>query len=92
MSDPKKETIRPFGFLSASTFPELMDRNPTVRSCMLSGGTAEDCAVRLAADNERLIELLKKQLSIIPRKIRLPDGRVMIWRCPDELIPESETW
>jgi hypothetical protein len=28
-------------------------------------------------------------LAISPKKYRLPDGRVVVWHCPDELVPEE---
>lgn len=27
---------------------------------------------------------------IAPKKVRLPDGKVMVYRCPDELIPVKD--
>ena len=70
-------------------FEELCARNATVRAVLLSGGTAEDCAVHLAEQNARLIEHITKLEMIAPFKIRAPDGRTLIWRCSDEFIPEK---
>ena len=56
---------------------------------MKAGGTAEDCAVALSVEYDRLVDRVIALDSIAPRKIKLPDGRVLIWRCPDELVPES---
>jgi len=57
---------------------------------MRAGGTAEDCAVALSVHNDRLIDRLMTLEGIAPRRIKLSDGRVMVWRCPDHLIPETD--
>lgn len=40
------------------------------------------------------IEDLNKQLAkletIAPRRIKLPDGKIYVWHCPDDLIPLKE--
>ena len=75
---------------SGSTFQHLRLHNPIVAHIMRAGGTAEDCAVALAEHNDRLIARLMTLEGIAPRRIKLPDGRVMVWRCPDHLIPETD--
>jgi len=72
-----------------STFLHLRRNNAIVARIMDAGGTAEDCAVALSVENDRLADRVMALDSIAPRKIKLPDGRVLIWRCPDELVPES---
>ena len=67
----------------------LRRNNAIVARIMDAGGTAEDCAVALSVENDRLADRVMALDSIAPRKIKLPDGRVLIWRCPDELVPES---
>ena len=76
--------------MSASTFDQLRLHNPIVAHIMRAGGTAEDCAVALSAHIDRLVERLMTLEGIAPRKIKLPDGRVMVWHCPDRLIPETD--
>lgn len=73
-----------------SAFDQLIRKNQIVARIMLAGGTAEDCAVSLAAHNDRLVHRLMALEGIAPRKIKLQDGRVMVWRCPDNLIPETK--
>jgi len=75
--------------LGCSTFLHLRRNNPIVARIMKAGGTAEDCAVALSVEYDRLVDRVIALDSIAPRKIKLPDGRVLIWRCPDELVPES---
>jgi hypothetical protein len=72
------------------TFQYLRLHNPMVADIMQDGGTVEDCAVALAVCYDRLVDRLMTLEGIAPRRIRLPDGRVMVWRCPDHMIPETD--
>ena len=93
MTDSRQtENAAPRGTSAAdcSTFQHLLLNNQIVAHIMRAGGTAEDCAVALAAHNDRLVGRLMTMESIAPRRIKLPDGRVMVWRCPDHLIPEAD--
>lgn len=73
-----------------ATFDHLRLHNPIVAQIMRAGGTAEDCVVALAAHNDRLMDRLMALERIVPRQIRLPNGRVMVWRCPNHLVPETD--
>jgi hypothetical protein len=70
------------------TFEELQYHNEVVRRVMLSGGTPEDCCIALAAVIDAQQAEIVRLLDIAPRKIRMQDGGVMIWRCPDEFVPD----
>lgn len=87
-----KPQARPpeYGGATGSTFQHLRLHNPIVAHIMRAGGTAEDCAVAIAAHNDRLVDRLMTLEGIAPRRIKLPDGRVMIWRCPELLVPETD--
>ena len=87
MNDTEREEIIP---MIGSTFEHLRLNNPIVAQIMRRGGTAEDCAVALAVHNDRLVDRLMTLEGIAPRRIKLPDGRVMVWRCPNRLIPETD--
>ena len=76
--------------MTGSTFESLRLHNPIVAHIMRAGGTAKDCAVALSSHNDRLVERLMTLECIAPRKIKMPDGRVMVWRCPDHMIPETD--
>jgi hypothetical protein len=67
-------------------FEILRIRNPIVASIMHYGGTVEDCAVALAAENECLRERISELGSLIPRKARLTFGEVVLWRGPDDAV------
>lgn len=69
---------------------ELVNKNRLVRDALSFGGTAEDCCVLLARQNEQLADQLAKLMLIAPRKIILQDGRIEIYRCPDDLVPISD--
>ena len=65
-----------YGGATGSTLQHLRLHNPIVAQIMRAGGTAEDCAVALAASNDRLVDRLMTLEGIAPRRIKLPDGRV----------------
>lgn len=52
-------------------------------------GTAEDCVIALANHAEELFAKVVELEAIAPKKIRAVDGKVYVWRCPDDLIPEA---
>lgn len=48
----------------------------------------EKIIVQLVREKEECFKRILDLESIAPRKITLPDGRVMVWRCPEGLIPD----
>lgn len=82
----RRETPRP----ARPTWDRIRLDNPIVAEIMRAGGTPEDCCVALAQALEQTAEKAMRYMMIAPRKIRLPDGRVMVWRCPEELVPETD--
>jgi len=73
--------------LVGSKFDKLRQTNAIVHQTLGSGGSAEDCCVNLANHNDALIEQLMRAEAIAPRKITLDDGRTLIYRAPDNLVP-----
>lgn len=65
-------------------FEVLQLKNPIVASILRYGGTAEDCAVALAGENARLMARIAELESLAPRRVRLPNGNILLWRAPDE--------
>ena len=50
--------------------------------------TSEERQIReLEKENARLRQQLAEWSRIVPRRIRLPGGRALIWRCPDDMVP-----
>jgi hypothetical protein len=59
---------------------------------MLRAGEGPEAIIgQLAADKEQYLKRIMELESIAPRKVVLPDGRVMIWQCPLELVPPMNT-
>jgi hypothetical protein len=74
---------------SVRSFEQARATNETVRAILANGGTAEDCVVALVNQNLVGMAQLARVQAIAPRKYRLPDGRVFVWRCPDDMVPED---
>jgi hypothetical protein len=53
------------------------------------GATATEIIGTLAHEKRVLLNRIAALEAIAPRKTTLPNGRTMIWHCPDELIPEA---
>lgn len=60
----------------------------TVQSMAKSGAHAGEIIGALAQEKRALIERIAVLQSIAPKKITMTNGRVMVWHCPNELIPE----
>lgn len=61
----------------------------TVAKMLEAGAGLESIIAQLVAEKEWGFKRIIALESIAPRKIRLPDGMVMVWHCPDDLIPDS---
>jgi hypothetical protein len=72
-----------------SSWEQARATDPTIRATLRAGGTAEDCCVLLLAQLDTAYARMRRLESITPRKFRLPDGRLFVWHCPDDLVPES---
>jgi len=70
------------------TFEYVRTHSPIVASILAAGGSCEDCVVGLVQAMDSLTERVSVLEGMVPRKYRLDDGRVLIWRCPDNLVPE----
>jgi hypothetical protein len=68
---------------------EEAKHNAIVAGVLLAGGDAIDCVKALCQVNKENVNRLIKLDMLVPRKIKSGD-KVFIWRCPEELIPESE--
>jgi hypothetical protein len=70
-----------------TSLDQVRNNDATVHGIMKSGGSLSDCVVALANQKQDMLDRITELESIAPKAIRLPDGGVMIWRCPDHLIP-----
>lgn len=53
-----------------------------------AGASDAQIACALARMNHALVDRIMKLEAIAPRRIRLADGTALVWRCPDELVPD----
>lgn len=60
-----------------------------VNRVLEAGGSLEDCICYLSKHNAELVEKVIELEMLVPKKIRISPEKVMIWQCPDELIPET---
>lgn len=57
---------------------------------LLEQGYAHSVIIgRLSAEKVKLMNRIMELETIAPRKIVMPDGKVMLWQCPAELVPET---
>lgn len=69
-------------------FNKLVKENALAHTIMETpGGTAEDCAVGLAKENEWLRNRVAALISIAPKRLRVTGGEDLIWRCPEKAVP-----
>ena len=70
-----------------STLHDARQTSPVVEHVLRAGGTLEDVVCALVNIHTGLTNRLIELEGLAPRKIKMPDGRVLIWRCPEELVP-----
>lgn len=70
-----------------TTVEEATKTNPFLAEAMRVGMTNEEIICFLSANNEALQRRLLRLSMISPTRLKLPDGREMIWRCPARLVP-----
>ena len=73
---------------AGSAFDRVRLTDVTVHQMLAHGRSLEETIVALVCEKNRFTQRIMELESIAPRKIVLPDGRVVVWRCPDELVPE----
>lgn len=70
-----------------TSLTQAKNTDATVHRILSLGGTQADCVVALVNEKEALAKRIMELDAIAPKKIKLDDGRVMIWHCPDDLVP-----
>jgi hypothetical protein len=68
---------------------DLLNNDPIAHSMRKQGASWEEIAVALWQQKQQLLERALELDAIAPKKYTLADGTCMVWRCPDELIPEK---
>lgn len=69
------------------TWPEIWNSEPLVRRILQDGGEFEDVICALIQERDLLREKVMELDAIAPKKRLTSDGRIMVWHCPNELIP-----
>lgn len=72
-----------------SNYLWAMRNNHTIHSMTKQGFSEKEILGVLAREIETLEQRVSKLDFIAPRKITLLDGTVMVWHCPDNLIPKD---
>lgn len=89
MSDLMKSDGANRGWFKPRRYVSLRDVRlnvAIVHHALERGLSLEQVVVELANERERLIAEVMRLDAIAPKKIRTAKG-VMIWRCPDDLVP-----
>ena len=86
--DPARE--RGTGAGGCSAFDRLRLEDATVHAMLKAGRTLEETIVSLVCEKRLFIARIMELEMIAPRLIKMPDGRILVWRCPDHLIPEEK--
>lgn len=72
--------------MKSEEFNRVVQNDVTVHSMLRNKSSLEEIIVALADEKQQLFQRVMELAEIAPKKITLPSGEVMIWRCPDELI------
>lgn len=63
----------------------------TVYTMLAAGATLEEVIAALCVEKSQMQDRITKLEAIAPRKLKATDGTTLIWRCPDDAIPEEQT-
>ena len=73
--------------------PELSEaasKCPIVAAMLKAGETPDAIILILVKLKVQLLKDVEDLTLMAPKRVRMPDGSLRIWRCPEELIPERE--
>jgi len=73
----------------AENIKDVLWNNPLVDSIMKMGGCKDDCIIALHNQNQELIKQVMELTQLCPRKMKV-GNKILIWRCPEDLIPQTE--
>lgn len=69
-------------------YEKVIRKNPTVNRAITSGCTLMQIIVMMNEIQEQLTDRIAELEKICPKKLTMPDGKVLVYRAPIELIPE----
>ena len=64
--------------------------NAVVHEVLSSGGSLEDCVAVLAEMLDKTRQQVVDLAAYAPTRIKCPDGKIVVWRCPEHLIPLTD--
>lgn len=70
-------------------FKELLLKDSLINKMFIRGASEKQMIVALANVIQELSKANMALYQIAPRKIKGPDGTVLVWRCPESMIPEN---
>ena len=74
--------------MNSESFAWAQSNDATVNAMLRRNACHTEIIATLALEKADFIKRIVELEMITPRKIRMPDGSVMIYRVPDNLIPE----
>lgn len=70
------------------TWIEVIRNDSTVARLVKKDALMSEIISELVVEKQGLLCRIIELEAIAPRKFTLPDGKIMAWQCPLELIPE----
>jgi hypothetical protein len=63
---------------------------PVVAAMHKAGETPDTIILLLTRLKDQLVKDVEHLTLLVPKRVKLSDGSMRIWRCPEECIPEEE--
>lgn len=73
------------------TLTDAYGNNYLVHTMTRNGASLSEIIVALVNHISSQNKTISDFMAICPRRIKLDDGRVMVWHCPDDLVPIQES-
>ena len=75
---------------SAGSFAWARHNDVTVNAMLRANACHTEIIGVMAAEKAKLIARIVKLEQIAPKKVTRPDGVVMVWHCPDHMVPSID--
>lgn len=69
------------------TYEEALQHSAMARMMHDAGHSDREIVAALAQQVQRHVLEIVALKDLVPKRCRFPNGRIMIWRCPEEYIP-----
>lgn len=89
MNNTQDSTGEVLGAVTCSAFALARHNDVTVNAMLRANACHTEIIGVMAKEKAQLLARIMELEAIAPRRITLPDGRVMVWRCPDHLLQNS---